>query len=406
VPWFYANHHGEKQLVVGYHGTNEEADWKETNIPAIFSDEEECITISGSEYCLEAHVYADYELTRDLIKSALYEILDEECEQECISVIRITGHSLRGPAAGLLALELIEKYGSQYQVWVSSFGAARAFNEESADLAHSFFTDNSDGHRFYRYVMNGDTVPKFFPSPWKHFGQAMFVDDGHLQAKDQDYVPDDHDAEECGLISMDCFSNNHQIYNYEDVAELAQQYYLTSDSIAYQGPTKSCPCTQQYTFQLRGNRAEVVKIIDGGETQTVELSTNWVAYTASSNFITIEFTDEGSSNDVYFQSQYAHTIRSDSKWPGWYCDVKLGTEDSGCDYVRNGIFAWQTSYQIEFNDPSVSATYTILSVIGNYTVHSGVVLYGFALIGIVTASMLGLKALIKKEYTPAYTEEV
>jgi len=410
VTWYYANHHGEKQLVVGYHGSAELEDWTETNIPGIFSDEETCLTISGSEYCLSSHVYEDYELTRDIIKSALFEILDEDCNKDCISVIRIVSHSMRGPAAGILALELIEKYGNEYQLWVSTFGSIRALTEESADRAHSFFTDNSDGHRFYRYMMNGDIIPQYFPSPWKHFGQAMFIDDGHLQAKGQDYVPDDHDVEECGLIPVDCVLNNHRIFSYEVPAELAREYYYTGDSIAYQGPTKSCPCAQSFTFQLKGaSGSEVVNIIDGAQTQTVTLSTSWVTYTAS-NFITVEFTNDSSENDVYFQSDYEHTIRSDARWPGWYCDIKLGTEDSRCDSVRGGAFAWETSYQIEFTGGSVSIMSTLMLAIGNYTVYGDALLYSLAFVGVVTVGkiLFDVKALFTKQglFTPVNMEEV
>lgn len=409
VFWYYANHDGEKQLVVGYHGSSESEDWTETNIPAIFSDEETCLTISGSEYCVSSQIYEDYELTRDLIKSALFEVLDDDCNEDCISVVRIVGHSMRGPGASILALELIEKYGNEYQFWVSTFGAVRAMTEESADLAHSFFSDNSDGHRLYRYVMNGDVVPQYYPSPWKHFGQAMFIDDGHLQAKEQDYVPDDHDVEECGLVPISCFQNNHRMYTYEEPAALAQEYYFTGDSIAYQGPTKSCPCTESSIFQLKGaSGSEVVNIKDGGQTQTVTLTTSWMLYTASSNFITVEFTNDGSGMDVYFQSDYEHTIRSDARWPGWYCDIKVGTEDSRCDSVRGGTFAWETSYQIEFTGETVSMMSTLMFALGNYTVYNDVLLYSFAFIGVSTVSMLGFKAIFKKQgpFTPVNTEEV
>jgi len=256
-------------------------------------------------------------------------------------------------------------------------------------------------------MMNGDVIPQYYPSPWKHFGQAMFIDDGHLQSKGQDYVPDDHDVEECGSVPADCFYNNHALYTYEEQAELAVGYYLEVDSIAYNGPTKSCPCAQSYVFQLKGaSGSEIVNLIDGAQTQTVTLSTSWVSYTASSNFITVEFTNDGTGMDVYFQSDYEHTIRSDSRWPGWYCDVKIGTEDSRCDSVRGGTFAWEVAYQIEFTGSSVSTLDTIMSALGNYTVYSDVLLYGFALIGMATISLFGLKALVKTDFTSVYTEEV
>lgn len=409
VSWYYANHDGQKQLVVGYHGSAETEDWTEVNLPSIFSDETTCPTIMGNEYCMASAVYDDYSQTSELIKAVVYGILDEDCNADCISVIRIVSHSMRGPGAGLLALELIEKYGNEFQVWVSTFGSVRALTEESADLAHSFFTDNSDGHRFYRYVMNGDVVPQFFPSPWKHFGQAMFVDDGHLQAKSQDYTPDDHDVEECGALPLDCFNNNHRVYQYEVPAELALEYYYTSDTIAYQGPTKSCPCAESYDFQLKGvSGNEVVNIIDNGQTQTVTLTTSWVTYTASQHFITVEFTNDGDGNDVYFQSGIAHSIRSDSRWPGWYCDLKIGTEDSRCNSVRGGTFAWETSYQITFTGETVSLMNSLMFALGNYAVFDDVITYGFALIGVATVVTLGFKAIFKKEgsFTQVHTEEV
>jgi len=243
IQWYVGIHGGQRQLVIVYHGSSTLEDWTETNIPAALDVEgEKCLDINGNQMCGPQPVVEDYELTRDAMKEAIFSILDVTCNEDCISVVRVIGHSLRGAAASYLALEIAERYGSKYTIWLSSAASIKPLTEDSSDWAQEVMSNN--GNRHYRFTINGDLVPRFPNEEYKHFGQAIFVDDGHPMTKDRDHVPDDHDAEECWpLGAAKCFVNHHTTNEYLKGALLAKEYYYALDSIPYRGPEKDCECS-------------------------------------------------------------------------------------------------------------------------------------------------------------------
>jgi len=363
ISWYYATHDGNKQLVITFHGSSEIGDFVQTNIPAVFNiGGAKCLEFSGSSYCGPEPVVEDYERSRAQLQNQIFSILDESCNEDCVSVIRITGHSLRGAIAAYFALELIERYGSTYNVWLSTFASIKPLSDSSSDRAHTLF--NTGNHRHFRYSVNGDIVPRF-PSSSKHFGDAIFIDDGHLMVKSRDFVPDDHDTTEClNSLGIECLVAHHTMEDYIAGAVLTKRYYFNDDRITYTGPTKTCPCDSaensgSIPFQLRGTSGvERVTIYSGATSETVTLSTEWKDFTTSENSLIISFTNDGSGRDVRFRSDVAANVRSDALWPGWNCGSN--NENSRCDSVRSGNFNWNSDYQIVFtgNGNSFQAIYT------------------------------------------------
>jgi len=363
ISWYYATHDGNKQLVITFHGSSEVEDYVQTNLPAVLNiGGSKCLDFSGTSYCGPEPVIEDYERSRTQLQNEIFDILDDSCNENCISTIRVTGHSLRGAIAAYFALELIERYGSSYNIWLSTFASIKALTDSSSDHAHDVF--NSGEHRHFRYAVNGDIVPRF-PSSSKHFGDAFFIDDGHLMSKSRDFVPDDHDTEECASsLGIECLVDHHAMVDYIAGAALTKQYYFNDDRIAYTGSTKTCPCDSAQTsgsvsFQLRGtNGDEEVTIYSGVTSETVTLSTTWEDFATSENSLIISFLNDGSGRDVQFQSDATASVRSDAMWPGWNCDTT--NENSRCDTVRSGNFNWSSDYQIVFeeNVDTFQAIYT------------------------------------------------
>jgi len=355
ISWYYAKHDGNKQLVITFHGSSELEDYTQTNIPAVLNiGGDKCLDFSGSSYCGPEPIIEDYERGRTQLQNEIFSILDESCNEDCISVIRVTGHSLRGAHAAYFALELIERYGSAYEVWLSTFASLKPLSESSSDQAQTLF--DAGNHRHFRYMVNGDIVPRY-PSSSKHFGDAIFIDDGHLMTKSRDYVPDDHDAEDClplGIDSIDCLLSHHTMDDYIAGAVLTKSYYFDGGLIEYTGPTKTCPCdsteiSETITFQLQGvSGSEKVTIYSGVTSETVTLSTDWMDFTTTEKSLIISFLNDDSGNDVSFQSDVAASIRSDALWPGWNCDSD--NENTRCESVRSGSFNWESDYQIVFEE--------------------------------------------------------
>jgi len=363
ISWYDATHDGNKQLVITFHGSSEAEDYVQTNLPAVLNiGGSKCLDFSGTSYCGPEPVIEDYERSRSQLQNEIFSILDDSCNENCISTIRVTGHSLRGAIAAYFALELIERYGSIYNVWLSTFASIKALTDSSSDHAHDVFS--SGDHRHFRYAVNGDIVPRF-PSSSKHFGDAFFIDDGHLMSKSRDFVPDDHDTTECASsLGIECLVAHHAMVDYIAGAALTKEYYFNDDRIEYTGSTKTCPCDPAQTsgsvsFQLRGTSGdEKVTIYSGVTSETVSLSTNWEDLIATENSLIISFLNDGSGRDVQFQSDVAASVRSDAMWPGWNCETT--NEDSRCDSVRSGNFNWSSDYQIVFeeNVDTFQAIYT------------------------------------------------
>ena len=102
------------------------------------------------------------------------------------------------------------------------------------------------------------------------------------------------------------------------------------------------------SFQLRGNQGvEHITIVDGNDSATYTLSQEWTNFIAVDSTITVEFhNDDGHTRDVYFQSEVTNEIILESHWPNWNCDT--ANENAYCQLVREGTFAWNGVYTIDF----------------------------------------------------------
>ena len=68
-------------------------------------------------------------------------------------------------------------------------------------------------------------------------------------------------------------------------------------------------------------------------------------YTCSKE-ITVKFQNDGSGKDVYFGSDEDFEITFPSAWGGWKCGSS--NENTRCNSVRKGVFAWEGTYYIDF----------------------------------------------------------
>ena len=102
-----------------------------------------------------------------------------------------------------------------------------------------------------------------------------------------------------------------------------------------------------YPFQLRGNQGvEHITIVDGNNSTTYTLSQEWTNFIAVHSTITVEFHNDDGRRDVWFQSEVTNEIILESRWSNWNCDIV--NENFRCQLVREGQFAWNGVYTIDF----------------------------------------------------------
>jgi len=109
-----------------------------------------------------------------------------------------------------------------------------------------------------------------------------------------------------------------------------------------------------FSFDLRGeDGSERVRIDDGVSVRELVLSKEWTAFTTVSRFLQISFTNDDGSRNVLFRSNFDAEIQHPERWVGWNCGFLndlTEEENSRCQAVRSGRFAWKGDYQVEFID--------------------------------------------------------
>ena len=94
-----------------------------------------------------------------------------------------------------------------------------------------------------------------------------------------------------------------------------------------------------------------VAIQDGADLKTVELEQGGKEFSSAYKKITVKFeNDAGSDRDVYFESKEKAQISLPEKWKSWKCGSN--EENIRCSMVRNGKFAWEGTYEIDFSGMS------------------------------------------------------
>jgi len=109
-----------------------------------------------------------------------------------------------------------------------------------------------------------------------------------------------------------------------------------------------------FSFDLRGrDGSERVRIDDGVSVRELVLSKEWTAFTTVSRYLQISFENDDGSRDVRFRSNFDAEIQHPERWVDWNCGFLndlTEEENSRCQTVRSGWFAWRGDYQVEFID--------------------------------------------------------
>merc|ERR1711973_281177 len=109
-----------------------------------------------------------------------------------------------------------------------------------------------------------------------------------------------------------------------------------------------------FSFDLRGrDGSERVRIDDGVIVRELVLSKEWTAFVTLSRFVQMSFENDDGSRDVYFRSNFDAEIQRPEVWVDWNCGFLndlTEEENSRCQTVRSGHFAWRGDYQVEFID--------------------------------------------------------
>eukprot|EP00493_Phyllostaurus_siculus_P021415 UN21742 len=192
VVYFFGDHGGNNELVIGFPGTKSGHDLVYTNMLLALSGvtDTKAFISGGETFFAGRSVVEHYETVRFEFLRRIDDILKKSCVRSCVDVIRVIGHSLGGTAAQFGAIDLAKRYAGKYNTWLSTYASPRAFHPNSQHNVHALLTRNNN--KANRFMLLGDIVP------WggvglKHVGNAYFIDmsEGVLQAKHLNYMPDD-----------------------------------------------------------------------------------------------------------------------------------------------------------------------------------------------------------------------
>jgi len=198
VVYFFANHGGNNELVIGFPGSRSTHDFAYTNLLLALSGAADIaeFVAGGETFYAGRTVVEHYQTVRERFLRQIDDILKKSCVRSCVDVIRVLGHSLGGTAAQFGAIDMAKRYAGKYKTWLSTYASPRAFHPASQNKVHDLLTRN--GNKANRFMLYGDIVP------WggvglKHVGDAYFIEmgEGVLLKKDRDYMPDDTQALIC-----------------------------------------------------------------------------------------------------------------------------------------------------------------------------------------------------------------
>lgn len=196
IIYFLAEHGGNTELVITFPGSATIYDWIETNMGVtIYGDNDLLPFVAGGETFMGAATAVDhYQSTRKQFLEEIEQLLNKQCVESCVDVIRVLGHSLGGSAAQFGAIDMAKKFAGRFKVWLSTFASIRALDSESSDRAHRLLSSN--GNRAMRFMIEGDIVP-WTGRGLKHIGEAYSMENGVLSHKDREYMPTDTLAVAC-----------------------------------------------------------------------------------------------------------------------------------------------------------------------------------------------------------------
>ena len=106
--------------------------------------------------------------------------------------------------------------------------------------------------------------------------------------------------------------------------------------------------SESFRFNLRGKTGhERVTIQDDTGERKVKLKTTPIELSTRNKQLTIKFeNDDGTRNDVFFQTKEDVDISLLSHFRYWKCGSK--DQDIRCSQVVDGVFAWGGSYRLSF----------------------------------------------------------
>ena len=115
---------------------------------------------------------------------------------------------------------------------------------------------------------------------------------------------------------------------------------------------------QEFKYWLRGRLGEeTVTIVDGKLERNVTLKGKSQLFTAKRNNISVKFTNDKGSRDVFFDSDISTSITAPYLFGMWGCGLNANEDkDSRCEGVRNGEFAWGGTYIVIFKGTEFSVT--------------------------------------------------
>lgn len=137
---------------------------------------------------------------------------------------------------------------------------------------------------------------------------------------------------------------------------ITQQPQNGGDACGTLQKQRACNVDACFWFTVTGKKGnEQVKIAEGnGEAIKYTLNEPF-SMSTNSNDLTVEFLNDGKGKDVVFEFDdnpdgfiTEGNIYFDRKWNSWKCDTN--NENSRCDRVRDGDFAWNGEYEITFED--------------------------------------------------------
>merc|ERR1711988_235982 len=140
------------------------------------------VDLGGTKYTVGAGWKNQYEELMD--KQGMMQHIDANIKTQGQKVL-VTGHSLGGALANLIAIHIRNKY-PDCQLHLSTYGAPRAFATADADRIQAKMIKDSDGFDMFssggkltawRFLNYGDVVPSLPPSTmgFKHVGKGFYI---------------------------------------------------------------------------------------------------------------------------------------------------------------------------------------------------------------------------------------
>jgi len=112
----------------------------------------------------------------------------------------------------------------------------------------------------------------------------------------------------------------------------------------------------EFGYTLRGSTGEEEVRINDGTERLVTMTKEETKFKSPSRVVLVEFTNDARTaagdRNVYLASDFHHNIVAYSgqvlrNWATWKCGST--NEDTACNVLRRGVFAWQGTYKVTFS---------------------------------------------------------